>query len=124
VKDGSLSQHSYPTLPQRRTGGRKLPPTPRKPSTLNLGVVGTVVLAAQRGNREHTARHRTGIDLFCSVVFCLFVFLFVCLFALFLFDHFPAPFEIFFRLTFIDWAFGLPGRVSVFHFQLLNIYVS
>jgi len=49
VKDGSLSQHSYPTLPQRRTGGRKLPPTPRKPSTLNLGVVGTVVLAAQRG---------------------------------------------------------------------------
>jgi len=61
VKDGSLSQHSYPTLPQRRTGGRKLPPTPRKPSTLNLGVVGTVVLAAQRGNREHTARHRTGV---------------------------------------------------------------
>ena len=71
MKDGSLSQHSYPTLPQRRTGGRKLPPTPRKPSTLNLGVVGTVVLAAQRGNREHTARHRTGIDLFHFVFFII-----------------------------------------------------
>lgn len=28
---------SYPTIPQRRGGGRRLPPTPNKPSTLHLG---------------------------------------------------------------------------------------
>ena len=27
---------SYPTIPQRRAGGRRLPPTPNKPSTLHL----------------------------------------------------------------------------------------
>jgi len=60
VREGSLSQHSYPTLPQRRTGGRRLPPTPRKPSTLNLGVVGSVVLATQRLPRSPTAPHISG----------------------------------------------------------------
>lgn len=55
AKEGSLSQHSYPTLPQRRTGGRRLPPTPRNPSTLNFGVVGAVVMAAaQRAPRERS----------------------------------------------------------------------
>lgn len=28
---------SYPTIPERRGGGRRLPPTPNKPSTLHLG---------------------------------------------------------------------------------------
>ncbi|XP_059351423.1 voltage-dependent calcium channel type A subunit alpha-1-like isoform X2 [Daphnia carinata] len=54
VKEGSLSQHSYPTLPQRRSGGRRLPPTPRNPSTLNFGVAGAVVMATQRSTRERS----------------------------------------------------------------------
>lgn len=54
VKEGSLSQHSYPTLPQRRSGGRRLPPTPRNPSTLNFGVVGAVVMATQRHPRDRS----------------------------------------------------------------------
>ncbi|KAL9879783.1 calcium voltage-gated channel subunit cacophony isoform 6-T6 [Glossina fuscipes fuscipes] len=33
---GTHGQHSYPTLNQRRGGGRRLPPTPSKPSTLQL----------------------------------------------------------------------------------------
>ena len=65
VREGSLSQHSYPTLPQRRTGGRRLPPTPRKPSTLNLGVVGSVVLATQRLPRSPTAPHISGTSARC-----------------------------------------------------------
>jgi len=54
-----LSQHSYPTLPQRRSGGRRLPPTPRNPSTLNYGAVGAVVMATQRAPRN-TSGHLTG----------------------------------------------------------------
>lgn len=57
AKDSNLSQHSYPTLPQRRTGGRRLPPTPKKPSTLHFGAVGSVVMAAQRNPRD---RHMPG----------------------------------------------------------------
>ena len=57
MKEGSLSQHSYPTLPQRRSGGRRLPPTPRNPSTLNFGVVGAVVMATQRASHSPTSAH-------------------------------------------------------------------
>lgn len=57
MKEGSLSQHSYPTLPQRRSGGRRLPPTPRNPSTLNFGVVGAVVMATQRAPHSPTSAH-------------------------------------------------------------------
>ncbi|KAL9886451.1 calcium voltage-gated channel subunit cacophony isoform 21-T21 [Glossina fuscipes fuscipes] len=35
-RGGTHGQHSYPTLNQRRGGGRRLPPTPSKPSTLQL----------------------------------------------------------------------------------------
>ncbi|XP_046452680.1 voltage-dependent calcium channel type A subunit alpha-1-like isoform X10 [Daphnia pulex] len=61
VKEGSLSQHSYPTLPQRRSGGRRLPPTPRNPSTLNFGVVGAVVMATQRAPHSPTSAHLGGV---------------------------------------------------------------
>nr|CAH0109633.1 unnamed protein product [Daphnia galeata] len=61
VKEGSLSQHSYPTLPQRRSGGRRLPPTPRNPSTLNFGVVGAVVMATQRAPHSPTSAHLSGV---------------------------------------------------------------
>lgn len=33
---GPHGQHSYPNLNHRRGGGRRLPPTPSKPSTLQL----------------------------------------------------------------------------------------
>lgn len=36
LKQGGHVQHSYPVLASRRGGGRRLPPTPCKPSTLQL----------------------------------------------------------------------------------------
>ncbi|XP_042203567.1 voltage-dependent calcium channel type A subunit alpha-1-like isoform X5 [Homarus americanus] len=45
---------SYPTIPQRRGGGRRLPPTPNKPSTLHLGPQPTQPLPGHQGAGHHT----------------------------------------------------------------------
>ncbi|XP_071552669.1 voltage-dependent calcium channel type A subunit alpha-1 isoform X2 [Panulirus ornatus] len=45
---------SYPTIPQRRGGGRRLPPTPNKPSTLHLGPQPSQPLSGHQGAGQHT----------------------------------------------------------------------
>lgn len=45
---------SYPTIPQRRGGGRRLPPTPNKPSTLHLGPQAPQPLPGRPGAGHHT----------------------------------------------------------------------
>nr|XP_053655343.1 voltage-dependent calcium channel type A subunit alpha-1-like isoform X10 [Cherax quadricarinatus] len=45
---------SYPTIPQRRGGGRRLPPTPNKPSTLHLGPQPSQPLPGHQPVSHHT----------------------------------------------------------------------
>ncbi|XP_064108487.1 voltage-dependent calcium channel type A subunit alpha-1-like isoform X4 [Macrobrachium nipponense] len=45
---------SYPTIPQRRGAGRRLPPTPNKPSTLHLGPPSSQPPTGHPGSGHHT----------------------------------------------------------------------
>ena len=47
-----------------RSGGRKLPPTPRNPSALHFGAVGAAVMAATQ-RPPNTGQHLTGYSRIC-----------------------------------------------------------